>query len=81
VKSLQKKKIAQIYYYDPQSDGIKVQSPQSASTSRRLTLVKLPTYPKIERHLWTSFYLIFHPSPQELVMLFMDVPARERGQM
>ena len=31
-------KIAQIYYYDPQSAGIKVQSPQSDSTARRLTL-------------------------------------------
>ena len=27
-----------IYYYDPQSVGIKVQSPQSESTPRRLTL-------------------------------------------
>ena len=39
VKSLQKSKIAQIYYYDPQSTGINVQSPQSESTLRRLTLV------------------------------------------
>ena len=30
--------MAQIYYYDPQSAGINVQSPQSESTPRRLTL-------------------------------------------
>ena len=30
--------IAQICYYDPQSAGINVQSPQSAATPRRLTL-------------------------------------------
>ena len=30
--------IAQIYYYDPQSTEINMQSPQSATTSRRLTL-------------------------------------------
>ena len=38
VKSLQ---IAQIYYYDPhtQSAGINVQSPQSTTTPRRLTLL------------------------------------------
>ena len=29
--------MAQIYYYDPQSAGINVQSPQSESTPRRLT--------------------------------------------
>ena len=42
---LQKKssKIAQIYYYDPQSAGINVQSPQSESTPRRLTLNKVET--------------------------------------
>ena len=38
VKSLQKSKIAQIYYYDPQAAGINVQSPQSESTPTRLTL-------------------------------------------
>ena len=32
-------KIAQIYYYDPQSAGINVQSLQSESTPRRLTLL------------------------------------------
>ena len=31
-------KIAQIYYYDPQSAGINVESPQSESTPRRLAL-------------------------------------------
>ena len=31
-------KIAKIYYYDPQSVGINVQSPQIAITPRRLTL-------------------------------------------
>ena len=30
--------IAQIYYYDPQSAGINMESPQSELTSRRLTL-------------------------------------------
>ena len=35
----EKSKIAQIYYYDPQSAGINVQSPQSESTPRRLTLL------------------------------------------
>ena len=39
VKSLQKSKIAQIYYYDPQSAGINMQSSQSESTPRRLTLM------------------------------------------
>ena len=37
VKSLQKK-IAQIYYYDPQSAGINMQSPQSDLTPWTLTL-------------------------------------------
>ena len=36
--------MAQIYYYDPQSAGINVQSPQSESTPRRLTLSNTPTY-------------------------------------
>ena len=34
----EKSKIAQIYYYDPQSAGINVQSPQSDSNPLRLTL-------------------------------------------
>ena len=33
-------KITQIYYYDPQSAGINVQSPQTATTPRRLTLTQ-----------------------------------------
>ena len=33
-----KSKIAQIYYYDPQSAGINLQSPQSDSTPWTLTL-------------------------------------------
>jgi hypothetical protein len=37
-KVFKKSKIAQIYYYDPQSAGINLQSPQSESTPRRLTL-------------------------------------------
>ena len=37
-KFLKKSKIAQIYYYDPQSAGINVQSPQSESTPNGLTL-------------------------------------------
>ena len=32
VKSLKKSKVAQIYYYDPQSARINLQSPQSDST-------------------------------------------------
>ena len=38
VKSLQKEQIAQIYYYDPQSAGMNLQSPQSDSTPWTLTL-------------------------------------------
>ena len=34
VKSLQKEKIAQITYYEPQSAGINLRSPQSDSTPR-----------------------------------------------
>ena len=34
----ERKKSRDIYYYDPQSSGINVQSPQSESTPRRLTL-------------------------------------------
>ena len=37
-KVLKKWKRGQIYYYDPQSAGINVQSPQCESTPRRLTL-------------------------------------------
>ena len=33
--------IAQISYYDPQSAGINVQSPQSATTPKRLTLEQM----------------------------------------
>ena len=40
MKSLQTEQIAQIYYYEPQSAGINVQSPQSESTPRRLTLAE-----------------------------------------
>ena len=39
MKSLQKEQIAQITYYEPQSAGINLQSPQSDSTPRRLTLL------------------------------------------
>jgi hypothetical protein len=35
-------KIAQIYYYDPQSAGINLQSPQSDSTPWKLTLGGAP---------------------------------------
>ena len=37
--------IAQIYYFDPQSAGINVQSPQSATTPRRLTYKLSPFLP------------------------------------
>ena len=37
-KVFKKSKIAQIYYYDPQSAGIDLQSPQSDSTPWTLTL-------------------------------------------
>ena len=40
----QKEQIAQIYYYEPQSAGINVQSPKSESTSRRLTLITAETH-------------------------------------
>ena len=36
--------MAQIYYSDPQSSGINVQSPQSKSTPRRLTLIGGQTF-------------------------------------
>ena len=38
-KVFKNSKIAQIYYYDPQSAGINLQSPQSDSTPWTLTLV------------------------------------------
>ena len=38
MKSLKKSKVAEIYYYEPQSAEVNVQSPQSESTPRRLTL-------------------------------------------
>ena len=37
--SKKRNKIAQIYYDEPQSAGISVQSPQSVSTPRKLTLI------------------------------------------
>ena len=40
-------KIAQIYYYDPQSAGINLQSPQSDSTPWTLTIFK--THKMIEK--------------------------------
>ena len=40
-KVFKRSKMAQIYYYDPQSAGINVQSTQSESTPRRLTLVEI----------------------------------------
>ena len=40
-KVFKKSKIAQIYYYDPQSAGINLQSPQSDLTPWTLTLVGL----------------------------------------
>ena len=46
-KSLQKEQIAQITYYEPQSAGINLQSPQSDLTPRRLTLKRTIT--------WTDF--------------------------
>ena len=39
VKVFKKSKIAGIYYYDPQSAGINLQSPQSDSTPWTLTLM------------------------------------------
>ena len=41
--------MAQIYYYDPQSAGINMQSHQSESTPRRITLYKVH---KIRTFLW-----------------------------
>ena len=40
-KVFKKSKIAQIYYYDPQSAGINLQSPKSDSTPWTLTLAAL----------------------------------------
>ena len=42
-KDFKKSKIAQIYYYDPQSAQINVQSPQSESTPSCLILINLLT--------------------------------------
>ena len=42
-KVFEKSKIAQIYYYNPQSAGINVQSPKSELTPRRLTNFSRPT--------------------------------------
>ena len=50
VKTLQKEKIAQIYYYEPKTAGINVQSPQSESTPRRLTLACLLSYMVVHLH-------------------------------
>ena len=44
VKSLQKSKIAQFYYYDPQSAGINMQSPQSDLTPWTLTLGSIKVF-------------------------------------
>ena len=41
VKNLQKEQIAQITYYEPQSAGINLQSPQSDSTPWTLTLAAM----------------------------------------
>ena len=45
VKSLQKEQNTQIYYYNPQSAGINLQSPQSDSTPWTLIL-----YPTVSRY-------------------------------
>ena len=47
MKRLQKTKLAQIYYYEPQSAGKNVRSLQSESTLRRLTLVVLQEIPPL----------------------------------
>jgi hypothetical protein len=39
--------VAQIYYYDPQSTGINLQSPQSDSTPWTLTLSPALIYPTL----------------------------------
>ena len=41
-----------LYYYDPQSAGINVQSPRSESTPRRLTLVVSLFYLALHIHLY-----------------------------
>ena len=47
VKSLQKEQNCTNYYYDPQSAGINMQSPQSESTPRRLTIRSSYWTPKV----------------------------------
>ena len=44
VKSLQQEQIAEITYYEPHFAGINLQSPQTDSTPRRLTLVLRKAY-------------------------------------
>ena len=54
--------IAQICYYDPQSAGINVQSPQSATTPRRLTLVIRQYYKIVDKrphNMTTSNFIIY----------------------
>ena len=46
VKSLQIELLAQIHYYDPQSTGINLQSPQSDLTPWTLTLPCVPSWSK-----------------------------------
>ena len=55
-KVFKKRKIAQIYYYGPQSSGINVQSPPSESTPRRLTLL---THLSLGKSIQTLRELVF----------------------
>ena len=65
-KVFKKSKIAQIYYYDPQSAGINLQSPQSDSTPWTLTLV------------FTDFLLRIPPPDVEVKAVVVEVEATEK---
>ena len=68
-KKGKKSKIAQIYYYEPKSAGINVQSPQSESTPRRLTLSSPQQEKKIQAWGWLQLHKTIHIIiPQNLVI-------------
>ena len=56
VKSLKKSKVAEIYYYEPQSAEINVQLPKSESTPIRLTLVQMVFFFKFSIIVQSEFH-------------------------
>ena len=63
-------KIAQIYYYDPQSAGINLKSPQSDSTPWTLTLAKSLTDPLLVElePLCTGAFFTYFLAPLALLL-------------